>query len=266
MRLVDHPLLKAFVALVALFIIAPIAVVVWISFSAGSFLTVPPPGYSLRWFQAFLEREEFLVSLRSSLVVGVLATVLGVVIGTLAAYGMFKVQGGAARAAINLFFFSPLIFPEIVIAIALLLFLSERRLAGGMLGLVLAQLVIIVPLTMQTVNATLAGYGVELEEAAASLGAGPARIFLTVTLPLIKAGVAGAAIFAFLFSFNDAVLAVFLRGPDLVTLPVQMFAYIRYQINPLLGAVSVVFIGVTIVVIVVFDRLVGFESIVGLDD
>lgn len=266
MRLADLPVLKVFVGVVLAFVLAPIAVVVWIAFSSGSFLVFPPPGYSLRWFQAFFEREEFVASLGVSLRLALLSTAIGLVVGTLAAYGLFKLRGGPAKGAINLFLFSPLIFPEIVIAMALLIFLSERGLLGGMIGLTIAHLVIIVPLVIQTVTATLAGYRVELEEAAANLGAGPVRTFFTVTLPLIKAGVAGAAIFSFLFSFNDAVLAVFLRGPDVETLPVQMFAYIRYQINPLLGAVSTLFIAVTVVVIVIFDRLVGFERIVGLDD
>jgi putative spermidine/putrescine transport system permease protein len=266
MRLADHPLLKTMVVLVTAFILVPIVVVVWVAFSSGAFLTFPPPGYGLRWFRAFFAREDFVTALWLSLKLGVIATGIGLVIGTLAAYGLFKIRGGVIRGTLNIVLFAPLIFPEIVIAVALLLFLSDHNLAGGLTGLVIAHLVIIVPLVIQTVMATLQGYSVELEEVAASLGAGPTRIFLTVTLPLIKAGVAGAAIFSFLFSFNDAVLAVFLRGPDAVTLPVQMFSYIRYQINPLVGAVSTLFIGVTVVVIVIFERLVGFENIVGLND
>ena len=266
MRLADHPLLKAMVALVSVFILAPIVIVVWIAFSSGSFLVFPPPSYGLRWFREFFARDEFVSSLWLSLKLGFIATTIGLVVGTLAAYGLFRIRRGAIRGALNVFFFSPLIFPEIVIAVALLLFLSGRGLAGSLIGLVVAHLVIIIPLVIQTVMATLGGYSVEMEEAAANLGASPVHIFFTITLPLIKAGVAGAAIFSFLFSFNDAVLAVFLRGPNTVTLPVQMFSYIRYQINPLVGAVSTLFILVTIAVIVIFDRLVGFESIVGLND
>lgn len=262
--LAESRVLAALVGFVLLYTLAPIVVAITIAFSSSNFLVFPPPGVSLRWFERFFARDQFIDALWVSLKIAALATLSGTIIGTISAEGLDRLAPGRFRTGIALLFLSPLVFPAIIIALGLMLYFSGLGLIGTTAGIVLAHLTIIVPLVMATVLASLRGYDRRLDEAAASLGAPPATAFLVVTLPNILPSILGAAMLSFLFSFNDTVFALFLSGPDVQTLPVQMFGYIRYQLDPLIGAVSALFIGVTVLVIMIFDRVVGFESLVGL--
>lgn len=262
--LAESRVLAVLVALVLLYTLAPILVAIVIGFSSSNFLVFPPPGLSFRWFERFFARDQFIDALWVSLEIAAVATLSGSVIGTLAAEGLDRMAPGRLKAALGLLFLSPLVFPAIIIALGLMLYFSGLGLIGTKAGIVLAHLTIIVPVVMATILSSLKGYDRRLDEAAASLGAPPALTFLIVTLPNVRPAIIGAAMLSFLFSFNDTVFALFLAGPDAQTLPVQMFGYIRYQLDPLIGAVSAVFIGVTVLVIMIFDRVVGFESLVGL--
>lgn len=263
MNLAHHPIVKVIVAIAVIFTLTPIAIVVWVAFSSSAFLEFPPPGLSLRWFGAFFEREEFIHGLEVSLVLAVVVSVTAMLLGTACAYGLSKVVSRRWRTALASFTLTPLIMPVIIIAVGQLFFLSSFGLSGTLLGLVTGQLVFVVPLTALIVLGTLGNFDPELENAAASLGANPSRVVLTVTLPLIRSGVIGAGVLSFLVSFNDAQISLFLRGPNAVTLPVEMFSYIRYQINPLVAAVSALFVFATITFAALFNWLVGFDTLVG---
>lgn len=261
-----NPVMIGLFVVVTIFILMPLAIATIIGFSASPFLTFPPPDYSLQWFARFLGDPEFIASLVLSLQIAAIVTVLATVIGVLAAYGLDQMQFGPLKTLITALILSPLVFPIIVLALALLLFLSENSLLGSRVGLVGAHLLIAVPLVTSTVAAALASLNRSVTEAAASLGAGPWSSFGLVVLPQVAGAIAGAAVLSFLFSFNDVTFAAFIGGANAQTLPLKLFGYIRYQLNPLIGAVSALFVFSTLFVIVLFDRIVGFDKLLGIKD
>jgi len=261
-----NPVMVGLVVLTIAFILAPLVIATVIGFSSSPFLTFPPPGFSLQWFRRFLGDPEFIASLRNSLVIAGLVTVLGTVVGVLAAYGLDRLPRGPVKAVISGLVLSPLVLPIIVLALALFLFLANVDLLGTFTGIVVAHLLIAVPLVTNMVSAGLSTLNPSVTEAAASLGAGPWRNFGLVVLPQVASAIVGAAVLAFLFSFNDVTFIAFIGGADVQTLPLKLFAYIRYQLNPLIGAVSTLFVFSTLIVIVTFDRIVGFDKLVGIKD
>lgn len=263
-RLSRNPVLLALVLLVLALILAPLAVAVVIGFSASPFLVFPPPGLSTRWIAKFLSDPQFMAALWVSLRLAAIVTAIGVVMALTLAYGLTHVRGQRTRSILQGFALAPLIFPVVLLAVGLLLLLAEIDLLGSSLGLVAAHLIIVVPLCLVTVQAAIDRLNPEIAAAAASLGAGPLRAFVAVTLPQIWASIAGAAILSFLFSLNDVTFAAFLGGPDSQTLPLKLFGYVRYRLDPLVGAVSAVFVFTTLALIVLADRLVGFDRILGL--
>lgn len=261
-----NPVMIGLFVVATIFILAPLAIATIIGFSASPFLTFPPPGFSLQWFARFLGDPEFMAALVLSLQIAAVVTLLATVIGVLAAYGLDRMQPGPIKTIVIALILSPLVFPIIVLALALLLFLSENNLLGTKTGLVGAHMLIAVPLVTSTVAAALASLNRSVSEAAASLGAGPWRCFALVILPQVAGATAGAAVLSFLFSFNDVTFAAFIGGANVQTLPLKLFGYIRYQLNPLIGAVSALFVLSTLLVIVLFDRIVGFDKLLGIKD
>ncbi|MBB3458014.1 ABC-type spermidine/putrescine transport system permease subunit II [Rhizobium sp. BK313] len=261
-----NPVVVVLFLLVLSFILAPLAIATLIGFSSSPFLAFPPPGFSLQWFKRFFSDDAFMSGLDLSLRIAVIVTVAGTVVGVLSAYGLSRMKARMGQQILTAIMLSPLIFPVIVIALALLLFLSNFNLLGSLTGLIIAHLLIVVPLVISTVAAALAGLDKSINEAAASLGAGPWRTFGLIILPQVRGAVAGAALLSFLFSFNDVTFAAFIGGVNAQTLPLKLFGYIRYQLNPMIGAVSAIFIFSTLLVIVIFDRIVGFDRLVGIKE
>lgn len=233
------------VALLLLFLAFPIVVVVVVSFSSATYLTFPPPGFDLRWYQAYLGSRAWLDATWISLVVATATVVLATALGTLAALGLRRLPP-AARAAATGLILSPLIVPGIVVAIGIYYAYARFGLVGNPLGLVLAHTCLAVPFVVTSVTASLAGLDRRLEQAAASLGATPFGTFRQVTLPLIRPGILVGALFAFITSFDELIVALFLSGSDAVTLPRKMWDDIRYQIDPTLAAVSTLTIVLTV--------------------
>ncbi|MFO1219533.1 MAG: ABC transporter permease [Burkholderiaceae bacterium] len=231
----------AFCAAVLAFLLVPIAAIVPLSFSSGSFLTYPMPGFSLRWYHEVLGGERWMRALGNSLVVGFAATVISVVLGTLAALGLQRWRGALA-AALRLVMLSPMIVPVILIAVASYFFLAPLALTSTYTGLVLAHTVIAVPFVVVPVLTALELQDPNLARAAASCGATPALTFLRVTLPGIVPAMASGALFAFAASFDDVVIALLVSGPDQRTLPREMFSGLRDSITPALTAVATIMI------------------------
>lgn len=246
----------AVAALVLLFLIAPILVVVPLSFSSEPFFTFPVPGLSLRWYTDFFGNERWLASLLNSVIVASSTTVLATVLGTMAALGLnhpaFPFRQTAAAVLI-----SPMIIPVIILAVGGYLFFGRLGLINTRLGLVLAHTVLALPFVVITVTATLKGYDRNLDRAAASLGAPPLDAFRRVTLPLIAPGVASGAIFAFATSFDEVVVALFLTGAEQRTLPVQMFSGIRDQINPTIMSAATLLLVLSVALFLTVSLLAG---------
>jgi putative spermidine/putrescine transport system permease protein len=236
------------VCAVLLFLVAPIVVVVWLSLSSASYLRFPPPGLSLRWYQAYFGSADWLASTVLSLLVASAVVVLSTVLGTLAAFGLARLPPRLRIAAAGLIL-SPLIVPVIVIAIGVYYAYSRYGILGSPVALILAHTCLAVPFVVTSVSASLAGFDRKLERAALSLGASRWGTVRQVTLPIIMPGVLVGALFAFISSFDELVVALFLSSGDVVTLPRRMWDDLRFAIDPTIAAVSTVMIVLTVLLL-----------------
>lgn len=234
-----------FCALVFAFLIAPILVIVPLSFNAEPYFTftegmlrLDADAWSLRWYRQIVEDEEWSRALANSLFIGVSATGLATALGTLAALGLSNPAMPARRFATGLLI-SPMVTPVIISAAGMFFFYSNLGLAQTHLGLILAHAALGTPFVVITVTATLAGYDQNLSRAAASMGAGPLTVFRRVQLPLIAPGVVSGGIFAFAASFDEVVVVLFMGGIEQRTIPRQMWSGIREEISPAILAVAV---------------------------
>lgn len=252
-------LLGIYCALVAAFLLLPTLVVVPLSFSSIRSLRFPPPGWSTKWYHAFFTdpawRDAALVSLRIALVVTVLATALG----TMAALALANRRGRWVPAARG-FLLTPMIVPGVVVAVGTYYVFLRWHLTESFVGFVLAHTVLAIPITIITVGAALESFDYDLTRAAKSLGAGPVATFRTVTLPLILPGVLAGALFAFLTSFDESIVALFLSGPTVRTLPIQIYQSVTASLDPTIAAASSLLLMVTTVSLLTFGLLSHLRS------
>ena len=223
--------------LALVFLALRIIIVVALSFSSASYLTFPPPAFGVRWYRAYLSSREWLDSTWLSIAVASSVVVIATTLGTLAALGLRHLTG-AVRTAIGALILSPLIVPGIVVAIGIYYAFATFRLVSTALGLVLAHTCLAVPFVVTSVSVSLAGLDRRLEQAALSLGATPTGTFRQITLPLIVPGVLVGALFAFVTSFDELIVTLFLSGSGAITLPRRMWDDLRFAIDPTIAAVS----------------------------
>ena len=241
------------------FLLAPLLVVAVLSVSSGRFLSFPPPGLSLQWFAALATSTDILLAAGRSAVLGLLASLCALAAGVPAAYAVARGHvPGAVAGLLSL----PLLLPTLVIGLALLLVLQPVGLLATWPGLLLGHLAVVLPFVVRLMVTAFAALPPDLEDAAATLGAPPAATFLLVTLPLAAPGALAAGALAFLLSFDETVISLFLVGPRLTTLPVVLFHYAENRADPLLAALSVVLIALALVVVLLVDRLAGFTRTV----
>lgn len=222
--------LWVYVALALTFLMAPILVIVPLSFSAGSFLFFPLPGLSLRWYADFFTSDLWLPSLKNSLIVGTGATIVATSLGTLAAFGFWRARFPGRRLVFALLL-SPLVVPVIIVAVGVYFAFAPLGLTDGFLGLTLTHAALGAPFVLVTVLSTLSGFDPKLLDAAANLGASPLTAFRRVALPIVFPGIFSGALFAFATSFDEVVVALLLTGPGQRTLPLQMFNGINQEIS-----------------------------------
>ena len=246
--------LRGFAALVFIFLLAPIVVIVPLSFNSGTFLTYPLEGFSLRWYEDFFLSAAWLPALRNSVIVATATTAIATPLGTLAAFGLVRADFALKPLIVGLLI-SPMIVPVIIIAIAVYFAYSPLHLTGSILGLVLAHVVLAAPFVVVVVHAALQGFDATLWRAGTSLGARPVTVFRKVVLPLITPGVLSGALFAFVTSFDELVTTIFLAGPEQRTLPLKMFDGVREQISPTITAAATLLIAVSVVLLGVVELL-----------
>jgi len=234
--------------LIFIFLMAPIIVIIPLSFNAEPYFTftegmlrLDPDAWSLRWYREIMTNDVWAKSLVNSVVIGVSATVLATMLGTLAALGLANSAIPARRAIMGLII-SPMVTPVIIAAAGMFFFYSDLGLGQTHLSIILAHTVLGVPFVVVTVTATLAAYDFTLNRAAANLGAGPWTTFRRVQFPLIAPGVFSGALFAFAISFDEVVVILFMGGIEQRTVPRQMWAGIREQISPAILAVATLLI------------------------
>ncbi len=237
-----------------LFLVGPIVVIVPISFSSGSFLSYPLPGLSLRWYETVVEPFPWMFALENSLIVAVATTLIATTLGTLAAYGLTRADFPGKPLIFGLLI-SPLAVPVVISALGLYFFFARVGLVQTHAGLVIAHVVLAVPFVVITVSATLKGFDWNLVRAAESLGAPPLAAFFQVTLPLIAPGVLAGAVFAFVTSLDEVIVALFVSGPAQITLPRQLFTGLRDQLDPSIVAIATILIVFSLALLAVVELL-----------
>lgn len=238
-------LVVLFASAVLIFLIAPIFIIVPLSFSSDPFFTFPVPQYSLRWYYDFFGNERWISSIMNSAITAVFTTIFATVLGTMASLGLSR-PDFPYRQAVMALLISPMIVPIVIVAVGSYLFFGQLGLTNTRTGLVLAHTALATPFVVITVTATLSTYDNNLTRAALSLGASPLSAFFRVTLPNILPGVVSGAIFAFATSFDEVVVALFMTGAEQRTLPVQMFSGIRDQINPTIMAAATILLAISV--------------------
>ena len=244
----------AVVALACVFLIAPTIAVIPVSFTATDYITFPPEGFSLRWYQTFFTQGAWRNASLTSVIVALASAALATAIGTLAAIGIHRLPSALARWAVLLFLL-PMIMPAIIIAVALYSAFARLGIIGTRIGLVVAHTILTLPFVIINVSAVLQKLDWRIIDAARSLGAKPAEAFTKVMLPAILPGVLAGAAFAFLTSFDEVVVALFISGVDATTLPVQMWNGIRFEISPAVAAVSCILLVLSVALLALFSLL-----------
>jgi putative spermidine/putrescine transport system permease protein len=231
-----------------LFLIAPIAIIVVLSFSAADYLTFPPPGLSLRWYQRFFGVPTWRRAIGISVQVAALTTLFATLLGLAAAFALVRGRF-RGKGAVYALLLSPAIVPTVITAIGLYFFFVRLRATGSILAMALGHTVLALPVVVVIIAATLQGFDLRLEQAALGLGASRLTALRRVTLPLIAPGVLSAALFAFLTSFDELLIPLFLSGVDAQTLTVRVWNSLVLEVDPTIAAVSSFLIGVTTVVL-----------------
>lgn len=253
--------LNAFVIVFFLFILAPILVVVIVSFSDSDFIALPYDTVSLRWYWRIIEYRPFVDALSISLILAVVAAACGVVLGVPAALALAKSRTGFATALVT-FLLSPISIPAIVLGFGLLYYLSAVGFGSGFLALWIAHSVVAIPYVCRTVLAVYRSVPGQFEEAALSLGASRWSTFLHVTLPLIRPGIFAGALFAALVSLDNLPISFFFGGSGSTTLPVIMLSYMQNQFDPAIAAISTVQMLLAVVILLIVERLYGLDALV----
>jgi putative spermidine/putrescine transport system permease protein len=231
-------------ALTVFFLLAPTLVVVPMSFTSSNSLTFPPEGFSTRWYEKMVTDPQWSTGFGNSAQVALLTAALATVLGTLAALGTVRGRY-PGRGAINALILSPLIVPVIIIAIGMFSIFVRWKIAGSLVGLVLAHTALAIPFVVVNVATSLRTIDRNLELAAQSLGADPIRTFRRITLPLILPGVLAGGLFAFITSWDEVVVSIFLTSARFRTLPVEMWEQVRQVVDPTVAAVATTLLVVT---------------------
>ncbi len=245
------------------FLLAPLAVVVVFALNPTPWIAFPPVGVSTRWFEKFFASPSFMRSLLLSLEVAAAVLALATAIGAGAALAIARGRLPGARL-LNAVFMSPLMLPAILTGLALFQVLILADFGRPIWALILGHTLVAVPYVLRTTLAVLHGFDRRIEEAAALLGAPPARVFFEVTLPIIRPGIVAGAIFAFIVSFDQFPISLFLVPPGGETLPVVLFNYMRFDLDGAIAAASMVSILMALGVVLLLERIVGLKAYVKL--
>lgn len=241
------------------FLTSPILLPVVMSFSDSAILSFPPKGFSLRWYTKILGDGEFLASLWLSVKLGLFATVLSLIFGTLAALGLRRVPSGYG-SPVRALIMSPMVMPTLVTGIALLQFFNRLNSDATFTHLLIGHVVITVPYVVRTVTASIQQMVAGIEDAARTLGAGPLSCFWYITLPQIKPGILVGGIFVFILSFDNYPVSMWLADAQNMPLPLTAYRYIQRFFDPTVAAISTVMIAISLAAVLVMERVTGLRN------
>ena len=239
---------RGYVFLVFAFLYVPIAIIIVYSFNATK-SNVVFSGVTLDWYAKLFNDDDVITAFVNSLTVAVISTAVSAIIGTVGAIGLQR-QKFKGKGVINLLTFIPIVIPEIIMGISLLVFFSALQMDFGILTLVLAHTTFCIPFVLINVKSRLAGFDMSLEEAAMDLGASKFTVFRTITLPLIFPAVISGAMLAFALSLDDVIINFFVSGPESTTLPIKIFSMLRFGLSPEINALCTIMLLATFVVLI----------------
>ena len=237
-------------ALVSIWLVAPTLVVIPLSFTDKASLVFPPTGWSLRWYESFFSNPQWTGALWNSILIGLLVAGLATVLGLLAAMGLRNLVNKKLAGALTVGLLAPMVVPGIVLAIGTYAVFLKFGLLGTLVGFVFAHTVLALPFTVVAITAGFANFDERLELASQSLGASPVRTFFKVTLPNIIPGMVSGALFAFVTSFDEVMVSLFIKSPYLQTLPVLMYASVTRDTDPTLAAAATVILVLTTAIVI----------------
>ncbi|XJZ28744.1 ABC transporter permease [Bacillota bacterium Lsc_1132] len=256
-------MLRIVLAVVSIiYILIPLIVVIPASFTSQNYPSFPAVGFSFQWYTKLLDRPEFLAGMINSAKFAFLAAFFSVLFGTLGALALAKYDI-PGKTFITSVLTAPLSVPQLVLGIALLIYFTPMMLAGTSLGFLIAHIIICIPYVIRLVLTGLSGFDYNLERAAAILGANPLVVFWKITLPLIRPAMISGGLFAFLTSFDNVTVSLFMISPDMRTLPIEIFSHMQDAYDPLVASISTVVIFISVILILVLEKLQGVGKVFG---
>jgi putative spermidine/putrescine transport system permease protein len=242
--------LLAFTGLVAAFLLLPVVFIVLLSFGSSRWLAFPPPGWTLKWYQELFADPSWIEAALTSARIATMTAILAVVIGLLASFALVRGEF-RGREVLRGLLLTPMVLPVVVFAIAVYAFFLRLGLGGTTPGFVIAHTVLALPFAIIPIATALEGFDKSIEDAAIVCGASPLQAKLRITLPSIRIGIFSAAIFSFLASWDEVVVAIFMASPTLQTLPVKIWGSLRSDLTPVIAAASSLLVGLTLALMVV---------------
>lgn len=249
------PIAVTYACLIYLFLYLPIFIVIAFSFNTSK-MNIRFEGFTFQWYSKMFDNSELMQSLFNTAMVALASTASCIILGTICAVGMYKYEF-KLKSTVNNLLYIPIVIPEIVLGIALLIFFSSIGISMSMLTLIIAHITFSMPFVVITVRSRLAGYDKSIEEAARDLGATEFRTFMRVTLPIIAPGVLSGGMLALTMSLDDVVVSFFTAGPSSMTLPIKIYGMVRKGVSPDVNALSTLMIIATILILLtskVIDR------------
>ncbi|MCS7459074.1 ABC transporter permease [Paenibacillus doosanensis] len=250
--------LSLFTLLVYIFLLGPLIIIAAASFDPGTVLKFPPQGFSLKWYANIFKVKMFMETFQTSIVVSLLGNVFALILGVPAAYALSRFQF-KGKDALNAVFISPVLIPGIVLGFTMLKYLIITYHLPIYLSLLFGHTVIMLPFIIRVIASSLSNFDFSIEEAALSLGAGHLQTFFKVVLPNIKSGIIAAVLIAFLESFNNVDISVFMTGPGISTLPIQMLTYVENHFDATIAAISVLLMIFTAVLMFIIEKIMGLS-------
>lgn len=240
---------RIYLILIFLFLYVPIFIIIAYSFNKSK-LNSEWTGFTLQWYEKLIKDDNTLTALKNSLTVAASSSLISAVIGTIGAVGMYK-YNFKGKEIINMLLYVPVVIPEIIMGVSLLACFSAINMRLGTFTLILAHTTFCIPFVLINVNARLAGFDHNIEEAALDLGAGNFKVFTTVTLPLIFPGVLSGTMLAFALSMDDVIINFFVSGPESTTLPIRIFSMIRFGLSPEINALCTAMLVITLITFII---------------
>ncbi len=254
-----NKMLTLFVFLVYTFLFAPLIIITLTSIGTESYIAFPPKGFSLQWFINIFKSKSFMQTMGTSFLISIVATLTALVIGVPVAYGLSRMNF-KGKGALKSFFFSPLIIPGIVVGFSLFQFLVAKLQLSIYMSLFIGHTLVIIPYIIRVIGSSLEVFDYSIEEAAMSLGCTKFMTFFRVVMPNITSGIIAAFMLAFINSFNNVPVSIFLTGPGVSTLPITMMSYVEYNYDPTVSALSVLLMLITIGIMFIVEKTLGLSN------